>query len=183
MQTLFDDADSRTSCQIQYRAMTVSDLPAAAAIEATVEDGWSESGILGALESSAARCFVAVALPCGAQAACAQNEPPHSPVATGVICGFCACSLVCDTANLDAVSVAQTYRRRGIARGLLSFAAEALHRAGAQTLWLEVRSQNTPARALYGALGFTQNGLRRGFYTKPNDDAVLMEKRLFGPLL
>ncbi|MEG2287932.1 MAG: GNAT family N-acetyltransferase, partial [Ruthenibacterium sp.] len=96
----------------------------------------------------------------------------------GEICAFCAWSLVADAANLDALSVALHHRRAGIGRGLLCFSIEVLRREGAARLWLEARCQNAPALALYTQLGFIRNGFRRGFYTGPPDDAVLMEKVL-----
>ena len=43
--------------EILIRPLCADDVPAAAAIEAAVSDGWSENGIRGALASDAARCF------------------------------------------------------------------------------------------------------------------------------
>ena len=45
-----------------------------------------------------------------------------------------------------------------------------------------MRAQNGAARALYASLGFVQTGMRRGFYTNPRDDAVLLQKSLSGML-
>jgi ribosomal-protein-alanine N-acetyltransferase len=49
-------------------------------------------------------------------------------------------------------------------------------RAGARRALLEVRAGNTPARALYASLGFTDRGVRRGYYTAPLEDAVVLER-------
>lgn len=143
---------------LTFRPMTGADTDAAAAVEATVADSWSAEGIRAALACPAARCFVAE-----------RN---------GEFAGFAAFTLVCDEANLDALSVAAAHRRCGVARGLLCCAFAALLREGAAHLYLEVRSQNAPARALYAALGFAAIGLRRNFYANPADDAILMEKHL-----
>ena len=39
---------------------------------------------------------------------------------------------------------------------------------------LEVRASNTAAQSLYSKYGFTQVGVRRGYYTDNREDAVLM---------
>ncbi|MEG2036739.1 MAG: GNAT family N-acetyltransferase [Ruthenibacterium sp.] len=201
---------------ILYRPMTHADVPAAAAIEATVADGWCAQTLHETLQAAANRCFVAVAAgdampPCAGESAPHEGSAgadsltprtgesvPHegsagadSPTPRtgstggeraastgGEICAFCAWSLVADAANLDALSVAFHHRRAGIGRGLLCFSIEVLRREGAARLWLEARCQNAPALALYTQLGFIRNGFRRGFYTGPPDDAVLMEKVL-----
>ena len=36
-------------------------------------------------------------------------------------------------------------------------------------LTLEVRESNAPARSLYGKLGFSEAGRRRGFYSEPRE--------------
>ncbi|MEG0769601.1 MAG: GNAT family N-acetyltransferase [Ruthenibacterium sp.] len=182
---------------ILYRPMTHADVPAAAAIEATVADGWCAQTLHETLQAAANRCFVAVAAG-DAMPPCTGESAPHEGSAGadsltprtgnaggeiaastgGEICAFCAWSLVADAANLDALSVALHHRRAGIGRGLLCFSIEVLRREGAARLWLEARCQNAPALALYTQLGFIRNGFRRGFYTGPPDDAVLMEKVL-----
>jgi len=40
---------------------------------------------------------------------------------------------------------------------------------------LEVRSASMAAMSLYRSLGFVEQGRRSGYYTNPNDDAVMME--------
>ena len=41
---------------------------------------------------------------------------------------------------------------------------------------VDVRIGNTPARNLYESLGFVQDGLRKGYYDLPKEDAVLMSR-------
>jgi ribosomal-protein-alanine N-acetyltransferase len=45
---------------------------------------------------------------------------------------------------------------------------------------LEVRESGAPARHLYEKTGFTVDGIRKGYYTMPTEDAVLMTLRLPG---
>ncbi len=143
---------------VWYGPMAPADAPGAAAIEAGVADGWSLAGIEGALAAPAARCW------------CAR--------AGGQVAAFAAFTCAADEASLDALSVAPAWRRRGLARGLLTAALAALAAEGAAACYLEVRRSNTPARALYAALGFAPVGLRPRFYENPAEDAVLMKKEL-----
>ena len=47
---------------------------------------------------------------------------------------------------------------------------------GIVTFHLEVRESNLSARRLYERLGFYTDGLRKGYYTDPDEDAVLMSR-------
>ena len=68
------------------------------------------------------------------------------------------------------------YRERGIAYRLLSYAYKTELGHGLETLFLEVRSKNTAALALYRAFGFIAMGTRKKYYKDPEDDAVIMIK-------
>lgn len=69
-------------------------------------------------------------------------------------------------------------RRRGAGHKLMD-AMEADARArGFTLLSLEVRVSNEPAIRLYEAHGFTKEGVRKGFYTAPREDAFVMLKHL-----
>ena len=67
-------------------------------------------------------------------------------------------------------------RRRGIAYRLLDYAHKCERGRGLETLFLEVRSKNIPARNLYHAYGFRELGIRKKYYKNPDDDAVVMIK-------
>jgi ribosomal-protein-alanine N-acetyltransferase len=47
-------------------------------------------------------------------------------------------------------------------------------RLGAVRATLEVRRSNEPARLLYERLGFLVAGIRRAYYTKPVEDAIVL---------
>jgi ribosomal-protein-alanine N-acetyltransferase len=73
-------------------------------------------------------------------------------------------------------------RRQGLGQKLLdAFHAESRARGITRTL-LEVRDDNHPARTLYEAAGYTEEGRRRGYYParsgEPRVDAVLYGLRL-----
>jgi polysaccharide biosynthesis protein PslH len=65
-----------------------------------------------------------------------------------------------------------SYRRMGLAGRLLE-AALATHLG---RWFLEVRETNAAARALYTKLQFQETGHRKGYYSNPEEDAVLMQR-------
>ncbi len=69
------------------------------------------------------------------------------------------------------------WRRRGIARQLISRVASDARDLGAKTVSLEVRVSNTGAQAFYETLGMCQIGKRPRYYSD-REDAVIMEGAL-----
>lgn len=77
------------------------------------------------------------------------------------------------------LAVRPEFRRRGIARHLLSRALFDLEAAGAVRAELEVRRSNDGARELYDEFGFERHGLRSGYYTD-GEDAIVMTRPFEG---
>ena len=84
---------------------------------------------------------------------------------------------VAGEAELLRIAVDSNHRGQGLGRALLGACEDALSRMGITTLLLEVRVSNHPARALYEASGWKQDGLRKAYY-KNGDDAALYRKSL-----
>ncbi len=59
---------------------------------------------------------------------------------------------------------------------MLSRCLEDCEKNGIGALYLEVRESNLPARSLYTSAGFEEIGVRRGYYTKPRESAILMRR-------
>ena len=74
------------------------------------------------------------------------------------------------------IAVREDKRQRGIGYRLLSYALKTEGGSGVETVFLEVRSKNAPARALYTSYGFREMGIRKNYYQNPSDDAVVMVK-------
>ena len=68
-------------------------------------------------------------------------------------------------------------RRKGIAKGLYKRFRESRPDHVENVVFLEVRSQNEGAVALYLSLEFEIIGKRNNYYNRPSDDAFLMEHR------
>ena len=94
-------------------------------------------------------------------------------VEDGVVAGYVGSQTVLQEADMMNIAVGEGFRRRGIARMLVE---ELIRRLDAYQLTLEVRASNAPAIALYESLGFAQVGLRKNYYHKPKEDALILRK-------
>ena len=90
----------------------------------------------------------------------------------GAVAGFTAS----DTGEILTVATAPEYRRKGIAKALLS-EFFSLIPDETETIALEVRQSNTAAIALYESFGFEKAGVRKRFYRDPVEDADIMVKK------
>jgi ribosomal-protein-alanine N-acetyltransferase len=67
------------------------------------------------------------------------------------------------------LAVSPEYRRHGVASRLIGALPPS-------TLFLEVRESNAAARSLYQKLGFKESGVRKKYYTAPEEDCILMQR-------
>lgn len=94
------------------------------------------------------------------------------PPVVGYICVW----LVGDELHINNLAVHPRWRQRGIARALLEAALRHGRAGGAHTAFLEVRTSNLAAQALYRQFDFEPVGVRARYYTHPLEDAVLMRR-------
>jgi ribosomal-protein-alanine N-acetyltransferase len=88
--------------------------------------------------------------------------------------GFCSFWRVVDELHINNLAVLPQHRRVGVATALLQHIFQEGARLGAGRATLEVRRSNDPARILYERFGFFVAGTRRGYYTKPVEDAIVL---------
>ncbi len=92
------------------------------------------------------------------------------------VVGYIGCYCIAGTGEITNVAVKDTYRRKGVGGKLL----EKLYEEGAALdtyeFFLEVRESNEAAIGLYLRQGFKKEGLRKKFYEKPVENAVIMWK-------
>lgn len=98
----------------------------------------------------------------------------YEAVEAAQVCGYCGIYLAADEGEITNVAVDPAYRRRGIAESMVTKLMEAAAGEGARQFVLEVRASNEPAIRLYEKLGFTGCGVRKHFYEKPTEDAIVM---------
>jgi ribosomal-protein-alanine N-acetyltransferase len=93
------------------------------------------------------------------------------------IVGYAVLWCVLDQGELANLAVVPPLRARGLGTRLLTRVMDVARERGVATMYLEVRESNAPALELYRRFGFSQVGLRRGYYDRPKEDArILMAK-------
>ncbi len=95
----------------------------------------------------------------------------------GRVAGYAGMHCAADQCYMDNVAVFPEFRRQGVASALLTALEEAAKKRGGEFLSLEVRPSNGEAVRLYSRLGFREEGRRKGFYTAPVEDALILTKR------
>lgn len=95
-----------------------------------------------------------------------------------VVQGFAMASQVAGVAELEALVTAPGYRGRGIGACVLQSVIHWSRSVQATRLQLEVRVSNDSAIRLYRRQGFVEDGVRRGYYRNPDEDAVLFSLAL-----
>jgi ribosomal-protein-alanine N-acetyltransferase len=82
---------------------------------------------------------------------------------------------VLNEGHITNLAVHPDFRRRGVGAAVLEALLERTRRsAGLTDFTLEVRASNAVAMRLYGPAGFREEGRRRGYYTEPSEDAIIM---------
>lgn len=141
--------------EVLIRSMAISDLPEVIAIEqATFSDPWTEDDFKGSSSDPNNRYLIAQA--------------------DGKVAGYCGYWGVAGEGHICNVAVKREYRGRKIAYRMMRHMIDEALLRGITSLTLEVRESNTAAIKLYESLGFISAGIRKGFYIKPKEDAVIM---------
>lgn len=96
----------------------------------------------------------------------------------GTVLGYVGSQTVFEDTDILNVCVAPGARRRGIAEALMRTLEDLVRPKGAEQITLEVRASNEPALRLYEKLGYTRIGLRKGYYEKPREDALILQKTI-----
>ncbi len=91
------------------------------------------------------------------------------------VVAYACASVSFDEGEILRIGVLPAYRRQGIGEQVLGRALARLQRQGVEKVFLEVRASNVAAQGLYGKMGFSVIGKRKGYYSE-NEDAVIMEK-------
>jgi ribosomal-protein-alanine N-acetyltransferase len=92
----------------------------------------------------------------------------------GKIVGMIVVWLIVDEAHIATLATHPDFRRRGIAKKLLSHTLRQLIEEGAQSSFLEVRASNMGAQEMYRKFGYEESGIRRRYYRDNDEDAILM---------
>ena len=107
----------------------------------------------------------------------AENQNAHYVIAehdgSGIV-GYCGMWVIVDECHITNVAVTNRMRGYGIGEGLMREAIRVSKEIGVIHMTLEVRISNTIAQNLYRKLGFSEGGIRKGYYTDNFEDALVM---------
>lgn len=141
---------------MRIRRMTLEDLPAVLLIEeACFTDPWTEKGFRESLNEESAHLLVL------------EDENVG-------IAGYACLYRAADEGEIVNVAVSPECRQQGYGSRVVDELMRLGKELGTERFFLEVREGNAAGRALYTGLGFSECGIRKGFYENPREDAVLM---------
>ena len=90
------------------------------------------------------------------------------------IVGYCGYWGIAGEGDIYNVAVKKEYRGKRIGFQMMNSLIQEANRRGITSLTLEVRCTNAAALRLYESLGFERAGVRKDFYSKPKEDAIIM---------
>jgi len=149
--------DAVESCRL--RPMEADDLDRICRIEGeSFSNPWPRESFLGDLRSSYARCTVALI--------------------GDLVVGYAIGWFVLDELHVLNLAVDPEHRQQGVGRDLLQDLLGAARRRGCRYAALELRSTNRQACRLYQEHGFRPVAVRKKYYRRPTEDAVVMWRDL-----
>ncbi|MBR5587052.1 MAG: ribosomal protein S18-alanine N-acetyltransferase [Clostridia bacterium] len=119
---------------------------------ASLAEAWSKSAFGQELENPSSSNFVAIS--------------------DGNVIGFGGVQKVLDEAYITNIAVKDSFRRMGAGAAILDAIIKDCE--GSSFVTLEVRVSNIAAIKLYEKSGFVSQGIRKGFYSHPTEDANIM---------
>ena len=92
------------------------------------------------------------------------------------IVGILLYSVMYERAEIDYICVKKEFRNKNIATDLINEIFTILIQDNVETVSLEVRKSNIPARSFYKKMGFSEVSIRSNYYK--NEDGILMVRKL-----
>lgn len=143
---------------VTLRDMAVADVLRVAEIEQrSFSDAWALSAFHDLLGRDYARLRVAEDAACTVQ-------------------GYCVLLRAADEGEIANICTAPEVRGTGVGGRLLDDALVTADASAISAVFLEVRTSNQAARALYESRGFRLVGRRRNYYQQPTEDALVLRR-------
>jgi [ribosomal protein S18]-alanine N-acetyltransferase len=92
----------------------------------------------------------------------------------GELMGYLGLMLIESEAHVNTLATRPAAESAGVATALLLDGIRTMIARGVSDLTLEVASRNLRAQRLYERFGFAPVGIRKGYYPKSGDDAIVM---------
>lgn len=96
----------------------------------------------------------------------------------GRVVGYGGIWLIIDEGHITNIAVDKEYRGLGLGNKLLEGLIQLCIDRDVKAITLEVRKSNEIAKGLYKKYGFKEYGVRPGYYTNNNEDAIIMWKTI-----
>ncbi len=90
------------------------------------------------------------------------------------VLGYLCSYKVLDECQIANIAISPDQQRKGLASRFLDWLIAREHALGSRYFFLEVRESNTAARRLYEKHGFLIVGVRKKYYIRPDEDAIVM---------
>lgn len=85
---------------------------------------------------------------------------------------------IVDEIHIIRIATHPEFRRQGIARDLVVSVLREAVDSGIMSAYLEVRESNVASIKLYGSLGFVNISRRKSYYKDPDEDALVLAKKV-----
>ncbi|UHA76082.1 ribosomal protein S18-alanine N-acetyltransferase [Paenibacillus sp. 481] len=114
-----------------------------------------------------------------------QNAKYIVMVCDEQIVGYAGMWTILDEAHITNIAIYPDYRGRGLGQQLLYQLMELAVYCGMVSMTLEVRVSNQAAQHLYTKFGFIAVGVRKGYYSDNQEDALIMwaDLKQFAPII
>lgn len=90
------------------------------------------------------------------------------------VCGYVGMHNVSGQGYITNIAVSTSHRKQGVAKKLIEKLLAYGKQNNMEFITLEVRESNIVATTLYQKYSFKQVGKRRGFYSNPKEDGLIM---------
>lgn len=92
----------------------------------------------------------------------------------GEVIGYGGMWVIIDEAHITNIAIHPDYQGRRYGERMMRTMIALAMTHGAAHMTLEVRVTNHTAQKLYQKMGFVSHGIRQGYYTDNNEDAIIM---------
>lgn len=112
-----------------------------------------------------------------------RGEMQHRPISFPLVIvhstlnrviGYVIFWVIGEDVQINNIAVHPDFRGMGIGEHVLRHVIDQVKFRGARLITLEVRPSNTAALGLYRKLGMRLLGIRKGYYTLPPEDALVL---------
>lgn len=139
-----------------FRRMTLDDLPDIMSIEQdSFTTPWTEEAFINELTNNMFAQYMVMEY-------------------QGKVIGYGGMWIIVDEAHITNIAILTPYRGQGLGKRLMHELQKTARFLGAVRMTLEVRASNEIAQRLYRRYGFEAAGIRPGYYSDNQEDAVIM---------